>query len=199
MPQSEDRWLAHILSRNSAFREGLDPGALPPARTAGRFGLITCMDPRITPAALGIAPFAAGGAGTSSVRIIRTIGAMAEDRSLIVGIHLSGIREFAIVMHTDCGNCLAKAKIATIADSLRATMGPRDHAAFQESLAAPGQQGLLDFLKAFDDPYEAVAQEVAAVRAKAFVPRDVVVHGLVYDLATAKLDLVVDGYRSSAA
>ena len=198
MSQSEDRWLTHLLSRNSAFRAGLDPQELPVARTAGRFGLITCMDPRINPAALGIAPFAAGGAGTSSVRIIRTIGAMAEDRSLIVGIHLAGIREFAIVMHTDCGNCLAKAKVATIADSLRETMAPRDHAAFQASLAAPDQQGLLDFLKAFDDPYRAVAQEVAAVRAKAFVPRDVVLHGLVYDLATAKLDLVVDGYHSTA-
>jgi len=198
MSQSEDCWLDQLLSRNAAFREGLDPRRLPVTRTPGRFGLITCMDPRINPAALGIAPFGAGGAGTSSVRIIRTIGAMAEDRSLIVAIHLAGVREFAIVMHTDCGNCLAKAKIGTIADSLRETMAPQDHATFQESLAAPYRRGLLDFLKAFDDPYQAVAQEVATIRAKAFVPHDVILHGLVYDLATAKLDLVVDGYNGSA-
>ena len=197
MSRNEERWLAQLLSRNHAYRDSLDPQELPVARTAGRFGLITCMDPRINPAALGITSFTAGGAGTSSVRIIRTIGAMAEDRSLIVGIHLAGIREFAIVMHTDCGNCLAKAKIATIADSLRETMAPQAHAAFRERLGEPHHQGLLNYLKAFDDPYQAVVQEVAAVRAKAFVPRDVVLHGLVYDLASAKLDLVVDGYDSA--
>ena len=81
MSQGEDRWLVHMLSRNSAFRAGLDPQELPVARTAGRFGLITCMDPRINTTALGIAPFAAGTAATSTVRIIRTIGAMAEDRN----------------------------------------------------------------------------------------------------------------------
>ena len=69
------------------------------------------MDPRINLNACGIEPFAPDGAGLSEVRVIRTIGGMAEDRSLIVGIHLAGIREIAFVMHTDCGNCLAKAEV----------------------------------------------------------------------------------------
>lgn len=198
MPPIKDRWLAQLLSRNAAFREDLDPCKLPVARTAGRFGLITCMDPRINPAALGIAPFGDDGTGASEVRIIRTIGAMAEDRSLIVGIHLAGIREFAIVMHTDCGNCLAKAKIHTIAGSLRKTMPPAGHAEFQNSLSEPLPEGLVRFLKAFDDPYQAVAQEVQAIGDKAFVPRDVVLHGLVYDLASAELTVVVDGYGQAA-
>ncbi len=37
-------------------------------------------------------------------------------------------------------------------------------------------------------------REVEAVRALPFMPDDSIVHGMVYDLATAKIDVVVNGY-----
>lgn len=194
MPTPNDPWLSTLLARNAAFRAKADPARLPVARTPGRFGLVTCMDPRLNPAALGLDGFGPDGGGGGGVRVIRTIGGMADDRSLIVGIHLAGIREFAFVTHTDCGNCLAKARIDAIADSLRATMPADDHKAFAASIGGDDPATLVAYLKAFDDPRVAVEREIAAVRRKPFVPADVILHGLVYDLSTATLELVVDGY-----
>lgn len=194
MPDREDRWLDQMVARNDAFRERIDPDRLPVDRTPGRFALITCMDPRINLEALGIAPFGADGSGASDVRIIRTIGGMADDRSLIVAIHLAGIREIAFITHTDCGNSLAKAKIATIAENLGASLDKDAHRSFVAQVGEPFQESLIAYLKAFDDPRRAVEREIEAVRQKPFVPFDVVLHGLVYDLATGRLEVVVSGY-----
>ena len=194
MPTPNDPWLSTLLARNAAFRASADPARLPIARTPGRYALVTCMDPRLNAAALGLDGFGTDGAGGGDVRVIRTIGGMADDRSLIVGIHLAGIREFVFVTHTDCGNCLAKARIDAIADSLRATMPDDDYKAFTASIGGDDPTALVAYLKAFDDPRAAVAREISAVRRKPFVPTDVILHGLVYDLATATLEVVVDGY-----
>lgn len=194
MPEPEDRWLDHIEERNQAFRAGILPDKLPVGRSPGRFALVTCMDPRINPDALGIAPFGADGSGASSVRVIRTIGGMADDRSLIVAIHLAGIREIAFITHTDCGNSLAKAKIETIVESLRASLDKEAYRSFVAQIGEPFPDTLVSYLKAFDDPRRAVRQEIEAVRRKPFVPSDVVLHGLVYDLAAGRLEVVVNGY-----
>ena len=184
-----------LLTRNAAFRRGIAVDRLPVARSPGRFALVTCMDPRINPAALGIESFAADGSGSSDVRVIRTIGGMAEDRSLLIAIHLAGVREIAFVMHTDCGNRLAKARIDTILESLRTHMRERDYDEFRAEIGAPMPDKLIAYLKAFDDPRAAVSREVVSVRSKPFVPDEVRLHGLVYELESARLDVVVDGYR----
>ncbi len=194
MSEQSERWLDRLRERNDAFQRGIDIDKLPVARSPGRFALITCMDPRINLTALGIEPFAPDDSGVSEVRVIRTIGAMAEDRSLIVGIHLAGIREIALVMHTDCGNCLAKAKIDKVVESLRTRIDQADYNDFRASIGEPFPDKLIEHLKAFDDPRQAVRQEVDRVRRKPFVPNDIVVHGLVYELETARLEVVVDGY-----
>ena len=54
------------------------------------------------------------GSTTSTVRVIRTIGGMAEERSLLVGIFLADISEIVLLMHTDCGCCLAYNNIDVI-------------------------------------------------------------------------------------
>ncbi|WP_018233900.1 carbonic anhydrase [Thioalkalivibrio thiocyanodenitrificans] len=51
------------------------------------------------------------------------------------------------------------------------------------------------WLKAFEDPRDAVRQEVADIRALPFMPRDVVVHGLVYELSSGRVEVVVNGYE----
>lgn len=194
MTSPDERWLNQLLHRNQAFRAGIDVDSLPVTRTPGSCGLVTCMDPRVNLDALGIEPFGTDGSGTSDVRVIRTIGGMAEDRSLVIGIHLAGIREMAFVMHTDCGCSLAKAKINVIAENLTGNLPSADLDAFRNSVGEPFVDNLISYLKAFDDPYDAVRREVETVRAKPFVPDDIILHGLVYDLESANLDVVVDGY-----
>lgn len=195
MSASTDTWLGSLLGANAAFRRGADPARLPVARSPGRRALVTCMDPRVNLAALGVEPFDANGAGGSDVRVVRTIGAVAEDRSLLVGIHLAGIGEIAVVTHTDCGNALAKQRVEAIAASLEARMRPPAYEAFRARVGEPFAEQLVRWLRAFDDPYAAVREEVARIRSNPLVPDGTVVHGLVYDLAAARLDLVLDGYE----
>lgn len=197
MAKSERGLLGQLLEANARFRRIARPERLPVARSPGRFALVTCMDPRINPAALGLVPFGADGSGTSDVRVIRTIGGMAEERSLIVAIHLAGVREIAFVMHTDCGCSLAQQKIGLIAANLEASLPAAAFTAFRDRIGRPFEAKLADHLKTFDDPHVAVRWEVAAVRANPVVPVDTVLHGLVYHLDSARLELVVDGYHDS--
>lgn len=194
MPSHDDRWLDSLVAHNRAFRERIDADRLPVDRTPGRFLVVTCMDPRVNLEAFGIAPFSPDGAGASDVRVVRTVGAMSEERSLVVAIHLAGVREIAMVMHSDCGCCLALAKIDAIVDSLRRNLNAEAFDAYAKRIGEPLRDKLTARLKAFADPREAVRREIDAVRQQPFVPDDVVLHGLVYELATGAVDVVVSGY-----
>jgi len=198
MAETSARWLDRLTAANRAFRQGLDPGRLPIVRTPGRFALITCMDPRVNPAALGLEPFAADGSCGTDVRVIRTIGGLAEERSLIVALHLAGVRELAFVTHSDCGNALAKARVGAITESLARHMEGAALADFRTETGEPFEACLVERLMAFDDPRAAVRREVARVRQLPYVPAETVLHGLTYDLASAALEVVVDGYKGKA-
>ncbi len=117
MTTPSNRWLDEITTANKRFRERIEPEKLPTARALGH-AVITCMDPRVNLEAIGIPGFDSTGEGTSTVRIIRTLGGVADDRSLLVGIFLARIQEVTLVMHTDCGECLAYTNIDVIADNL---------------------------------------------------------------------------------
>ena len=188
------RWLDEILDGNRRFRERVDLDRLPVQRAPCPTAVITCMDPRVNLAALGISPFTDAGAAQSSIRVIRTIGAMAEQRSLVIGIHLAGFKEVALVMHSDCGCCLAHAKIDTIIETMERSLSPRQREAMRVRVGEPFRARLIDWLKAFEDPRDAVEREIAALRAEAFMPEDVVLHGLLYELASGRVEVVVNGY-----
>lgn len=169
-PTADHQWLDALLARNAAFCARVDARDLPVTRTPGHVGLITCMDPRVNLEALGVEPFDSRGGSKSDVRVIRTIGAIPEDRSLIVGIHLAGISELAIIMHTDCGNCLAKQRIAAISESLTNRLHPKALADLKARVGEPWPASLVEYLKAFDDPREAVEREVASLPTKRDCP-----------------------------
>lgn len=188
------RWLDDVRAANTAFRARIERPKLPVQRTPGSSAVITCMDPRVNLEAIGIRPFAADGGSTSSVRVIRTIGAMADDRSLIVGMFLAGIREIAVLMHTDCGCRAAFSGIGTIVDGMKRGVEPECLRTFATAIGEPFAERLRDWLKAFTDPRDAVRREVAAIVAAPFAPRGLVVHGLLYDLASGGVEIVVDGY-----
>ncbi len=107
-------WLEEIREANGRFKEKIDIDVLPTERQPCPYAVVTCMDPRVNLESAGIQPFKLNGELKSQVRVIRTIGGMAENRSLIVGIHLAGFKEIAVIMHTDCGCSLAYHKIDRI-------------------------------------------------------------------------------------
>ena len=195
MEGTERRWLDAILSENERFTKRIAPDALPVQRTPGSTAVITCMDPRINLESMGIPGFTEQGGTDSAVRVIRTIGGMAEPRSLVVGIFLAGIREIAVVMHTDCGCSLAHARIDAIIESMNDMVPEPRMQAFKAAVGGePFRENLMKWLKTFEEPREAVKREIAAIKALPFLPDGMILHGLVYDLATGGIEVVVNGY-----
>ena len=194
MYTDEFRWLDAIIESNKEFQGRIEPAKLPTQRTPGTVAVITCMDPRVNLEAMGIPPFTSEGEGNCSARIIRTIGARVEERSLLIGLFLAGIREIAVLMHTDCGCCAAYDKMDVIVEHLHQNVEPSRLEQFVDQVGEPFVERLRTWLGAFSDPYEAVRQEVDTIKRLPFVPQQFVVHGLVYDLATGNIDVVVNGY-----
>ncbi len=197
MYTQKQNWLDSALVANSEFQNRIRSDHLPTRRIPGTVAVLTCMDPRINLEAIGIPQFEADGKGESSVRVIRTIGAMADDRSLIIGIFLAGIREIAVLMHSDCGCSVAYTKIDTIIENMRQNLAESELNQFRKKIGEPFRENLRNWLKAFKDPYEAACREALAIKALPFAPRDLVVHGLVYELATGKVNVVVNGYEDA--
>lgn len=188
------KWLQAICEANVQFQQRVEPKTMPVQRQPCPYAVVTCMDPRINLEAAGIRPFNAKGESQSQVRIIRTVGGIGDSRSLAVGIHLAGFKEVAVIMHTDCGCALAHQKIDTIIENMQETLPATKWEAVKTLIGEPLRENLIEWLHAFQAPHQAVKKEVAAITGSPFVPESLVVHGLVYDLATGKMDVVVNGY-----
>ncbi len=187
-------WLDNIQTANKEFQMRINREQLPTSRTPGSTAIITCMDPRINLEAVGIQQFSRSGEGQPSVRIIRTIGGMIEERSLIVACFLAGINEIVVLMHTDCGCSLANEKIDTIIKNMEQKIESTNFEHFKRKLNNPFKENLRQHLMTFSDPYEAVKKEVERIRSLTYSPKNLIVHGLVYDLKTAEVEVVVNGY-----
>jgi carbonic anhydrase len=189
-------WLDSVLEENRKFREEINVDVLPTDRQPHPYGIITCMDPRVNLAAVGVPPFLPNGEIQSQARVIRTLGGIGDKRSLLVGIHLAGLKEIAVIMHTDCGCSLAFSKIDTIIKNMEANLSPGQWQEFKGLIGEPIRDKLIEWLHAFEDPREAVKKEVRAIKGHSFVPKNVVVHGLVYELSSGSIEVVVNGYES---
>ncbi len=187
------KWLDQMITENEVFRARIEPANLPVAREPGH-AVITCMDPRVNLEAIGIPGFSRAGEGASAVRIIRTIGAMAENRSLIVGIFLAGIREMTLLVHTDCGCCLAYSNIDVVVENLQKRLSADKFQAFKAEIGEPFTEKLRTYLQAFEDPEDAVKQEIERIHNLPFVPDDLILHGLLYELNSGVAKVVVNGY-----
>lgn len=189
-------WNNQIESENQAFLDRIDPNTIPTARAPGQC-VITCMDPRVNLEAIGIPGFSEKGSNSSSMRIIRTLGAMAENRSLIVGIFLAGFREITLVMHTDCGCCLAHSKIDVILENMQNRLSVEAFDSFKADIGEPLEENLQAYLKTFDKPRQAVKREIESIQQLPFIPDDLVLHGVLYELKSGKAEVIVNGYASS--
>lgn len=185
-----------IQQANATFLQQITPDNLP-KRGPETLAVITCMDPRINLAALGIEPFLPDGSGQSNVRIIRTLGGMADARSLIVGVYLAGFTEIVVLMHTNCGCCLAHDKAGVIAHRMEARLDSAEFQTLKTNLGEPFESTLQTYLKTFDNPRTAVAREVAAIKTQPYMPTDVAVHGLLYDTASGAVEVIVNGYDAT--
>lgn len=189
-------WLDEIVNENEKFAKVITTDQLPTERQPCPYAVVTCMDPRVNLDAAGIRPFKPTGAIQSQVRVIRTLGGIADERSLVVGIHLAGFKEIAVLMHTDCGCSVAYKKIDTLIENMESNLSPHKWEEFKKLIGEPIRDNLREWLHAFQDPRQAVRKEVQAIKGHPFVPESIVVHGLVYDLSSGAIEVVVNGYES---
>ena len=189
-------WLEQLIDHNKMFLNNIDARQLPTQRQPCERAIVTCMDPRMNLEAVGIPAFKPTGQIQSQVRIIRTLGARCDDRSLLAGIHLAGIKEIAVLMHTDCGCCLAWHNVNTIIDNLKTDLSTKALEKLTDEIGDLEKQSLRKWLQAFAHPYQAVADEVDIIKSKPFACNDLIVHGLVYELETGTCEVVVNGYET---
>jgi carbonic anhydrase len=180
--------LSEILAFNEHF---VTSRAYEPYRT-DRFPdkklvIVTCMDTRLTellPKAMNLK--------NGDAKIIAIAGAVVAApfgsvmRSILVAVYSLGAREVCVIGHHDCG--MTRMEPAKLLDQARAAgIDPR-------SLATLKHAGIdLDaWLTGFDSPAAGVRGSVAMIRHHPLLPANVLVHGLLMDPATGKLELLPD-------
>ena len=166
---------------------------LPPAR---QFAILTCMDARLDPAKYA-------GLAEGDAHVIRNAGGRATDdaiRSLVISHKLLGTREWFVIHHTNCGMELFSDEVmADLLDDDLAT------ASFDgKSWSNPHHHGghaAGHFIKwhTIKSQEASVIQDVRRIRAHPLVPRNVPIHGYIYDVKTGRLNEVAGATEAGKA
>jgi len=160
-----------LLSGNENYiREGWDPAdkalLAPPTK---RLAVVACMDTRHNvERVLGLQH--------GDAKIIRNAGNLVDDgtlRSLIVAVHLLGVRHVAVMGHTKCGMTVVGRGEFRIARSIHESTGAPLHEVMRPDFQR--------WLGGFQDPEEQVRRSVILVRNHPYMPKDLEVFGLLYD------------------
>ena len=151
--------------------------AAPPAL---RLAVVACMDTRHNvEKVLGLR--------NGDAKVVRNAGNLLDDgtlRSLVVAVHLLGVRHIAILGHTKCGMTLVGRGEFRIAKSIAATTDVPLHEAMRPDFQR--------WLGGFADPEENVRRSVQLVRSHPMMAKGVQVLGLLYDNDTGRVH-PVDG------
>src|SRR2546423_81164 len=156
--------------------------------------VVTCMDCRLVKMfeqALGLE--------RGDVLELRTAGATISEpereggasdliRSLAGGIYLLGVREVAVIGHTQCG--LSHADSTALVATMQA-LGVDPHKLIEQEKLGD-MQGLLRWLGFFNNVHVNVREVVNVIRRSPYLPK-IPVHGLVIDIITGKLEMVDRG------
>jgi carbonic anhydrase len=154
-----------VLQANELYSRTHELRRLTP-RPERHLAVLTCMDTRLSIRTLGLK--------TGDAHIIRNAGGIVTEdtlRSLVVSHYLLDTREFMVINHTDCGLML------TSEQDLRERIQNRTGTA----AVSPA------FFYAFKNIDENVRHQLEKLRTHPWVPKDVVVRGFVYDVASGRL------------
>lgn len=187
--------LNEVLNANKSYVAGFgEKGklALPPAR---QFAILTCMDARLDPAKYA-------GLSEGDAHVIRNAGARASDdaiRSLVISYKLLGTKEWFVIHHSNCGMEFFTNEVMSglLSKSLEtAALGDEG---FYDVGAGPGSDegAKIDWLT-IADREKAVIDDVQRIRSHPLVPKNIPIHGYVYEVETGKL-LEVAGAKEAGA
>ncbi|HWH09132.1 MAG TPA: carbonic anhydrase [Candidatus Thermoplasmatota archaeon] len=166
-----------LLEGNARYAQSeFDPSdkvlAAPPAK---RLAVVACMDTRHNvERVLGLAH--------GDAKVIRNAGNVVDDgtlRSLIVAVHLLGVRHVAVMGHTKCGMTVVGRGEFRIANSIARTTGVPLHEVMRPDFQR--------WLGGFEDAEAHVRRSVQMVRSHPYMPSDLEVFGLLYDNETGRV------------
>lgn len=188
-----DSNLHNILSYNESFVESKQYENYKTSRFPDKkMVILSCMDTRLVellPRAMNLR--------NGDAKIIKNAGAIVTQpfgnimRSIIVAVYALNADEVFVVGHHECG------MTGLNSDVIKQKM--QDRGIPSETISTLEHSGihLSRWLIGFDSVREGVENSVSIIRNHPLLPREIPVHGLIIDPETGKLDLVVDGYKSS--
>lgn len=157
-----------------------------------KIAIVACMDTRLTellPKALnlrnGDAKFIKNAGGV----VVHPFGSAM--RSLLICIYQFDISEIFIIGHYDCG----VSNINT--DSVIEKMVKRGIDKNTLDIISNSGIEVKKWLHGFDCVKDSVLGSVQKVKNHPLVPKHVIVHGLIIDPETGKVDVVVDGFKQN--
>ncbi len=187
--------LEEILKANAAYVDTFGEKGkleLPPAR---QFAILTCMDARLDPAKYA-------GLSEGDAHVIRNAGGRASDdaiRSLVISYKLLGTKEWFVIHHSNCGMefFTDESMRGLLSKSLETAALGAD--GFYDVGRGPGSEegAFIDWLT-IPDRNKAVLDDVSRIRKHALVPKNIPIHGYVYDVTTGAL-IEVPGARELGA
>lgn len=157
-----------IFAANQAFANSFEFSHLTGTASRG-LAIVTCMDSRISP--LAVVGMQAGDA-----KILRNAGARVTDdvlRTLVLATYLLGVKRVLVMPHTDC----------RMANNNEAEI----HAMINEQHGVDTRS--IEF-RTVADQRSALISDVTSIRAFSLLPKDLVVVGAIYNVATGLLDAV---------
>lgn len=183
--------LDDMLKFNEAFvknkqYEGYQTDRFPNKRAV----IFTCMDNRLVdllPRALNLQ--------NGDVKMVKNAGAMITNhydstmKSILVAVYNLKADEVFVIAHHDCG--MSRFQMDNFMDLVR------ERGITEETIASL-EKDPKEWMEGFVDPEENVKESVQMIESHPLLPKDVVVHGLVVDPATGKLDLVKRGYHTES-
>jgi carbonic anhydrase len=188
--------VSEVLEANRSYAQSFGKKAelgLPPARG---FAILTCMDARLDPAKYA-------GLAEGDAHVIRNAGGRATEdaiRSLIISHKLLGTNEWFVVHHTNCG-------MELFSDDIMAELLEDDLATASfdgKRWSNPHHRGghtAGHFIKwhTIKSQEASVVQDVRRIRAHPLVPRNVPIHGYIYDVKTGRLNEVAGATEAGKA
>jgi carbonic anhydrase len=160
-----------LIESNARFAEGFRSGGLPAIPARG-VAILTCMDARLDVLRML-------GLELGDAHVIRNAGARASEdaiRSLVASTVLGEVREILVIHHTRC------AMRSVTNEELQQRVA---------KLTGADAAGI-EFAPPLADLRASVWEDVRRIATARFITVEVAVSGLIYDVDTGKLELVVD-------
>lgn len=168
-PTTDNDPFQRELAANTGYAQRFALTGLPAVAACG-LAVVTCMDSRIEPLQmLGLRP--------GDAKILRNAGARVTDdvlRTLVLAVHLLGVRRILVVPHLKC------------------RMSAQDEADVHAAIfAASGIDTRSLELRPSPDVAATLRADVQRIRSSPYLPKDLAVGGVVYDVDTGRLERVI--------